>query len=85
MRVNAVVADALLQTVRDPNTAPEIQALLSERLQYAVSQLKRKAKRADDYQAAHLQWLAKSIEKGLTEVSFKLINKPLPMPPGSPI
>ncbi|MCL1078954.1 DUF5117 domain-containing protein [Parashewanella spongiae] len=85
MRVNAVVVDALLQAVRDPQTAPEIQALLSERLQYAVSQLERKAKRADDYQAAHFQWLANSINKGLTDAEFHLINEPLPMPPGSPI
>jgi len=85
MRVNAVTLDVLLQAYHDPNTRSEVKGQLAERLTYTVKQLKRKAKRASDYEAAHFSWLQHGLEAGLLDEKVKLITKPLPMPPGSPI
>ncbi|MEZ9197430.1 zinc-dependent metalloprotease [Shewanella sp. 10N.286.54.B9] len=85
MRVNAVTIDVLLQAYHNVKTRPEVKAQLAERLTYTVKQLKRKVKRVSAYEAAHFAWLQHGIEKGLLNPEIKLIVKPLPMPPGSPI
>ncbi|MCL1048599.1 zinc-dependent metalloprotease [Shewanella abyssi] len=85
MRVNAVTLDVLLQAYHNDKTRPEVKAQLAERLNYTIKQLKRKVKRVSAYQAAHFAWLQQGIEKGLNDAKVKLIAKPLPMPPGSPI
>ncbi|MFV7771545.1 zinc-dependent metalloprotease [Shewanella marisflavi] len=85
MRVNAVVLDTLLASYHDQASSPEVKAQLSGRLAFAEKQLSRLVKRSSDYESAHYQWLLEGIEKGLKDAKFKLIDKPLAMPPGSPI
>jgi hypothetical protein len=85
MRVNAVTLDSLLASLHHADTAPEVKALIDERLHYTVQQLARRQSRVDAYQAAHFNWLAKGIEAALTDADARLLPKPLPMPPGSPI
>ncbi|WOT04743.1 zinc-dependent metalloprotease [Shewanella youngdeokensis] len=85
MRVNAVMVDVLLQAYHHQGTSAEVKAQLAGRLDYTVKQLKRKAKRASAYEAAHFIWLQQGIEKGLDNPELKLIITPVPMPPGSPI
>ncbi|QQX79666.1 zinc-dependent metalloprotease [Shewanella sp. KX20019] len=85
MRVNAVTLDVLLQAYHNEKTRPEVKAQLAERLNYTIKQLKRKVKRVSAYEAAHFAWLQQGIEKGMKDAKAKLIAKPLPMPPGSPI
>lgn len=85
MRVNAVVLDALLASYHDGASSPEVKAQLAGRLAFAQKQLSRLVKRSSDYEAAHYQWLLDGLEKGLKDSKYKLIHKPLAMPPGSPI
>ncbi|MGB0895528.1 MAG: zinc-dependent metalloprotease, partial [Parashewanella sp.] len=85
MRVNAVAVDSLLASLHSKNTTTEVKAILASKLEFAIGRLKHKAKRAGSAQAAHFNWLATSIEKGIDDKQFRLIEKPLPMPPGSPI
>ncbi|QDF74052.1 MULTISPECIES: zinc-dependent metalloprotease [Shewanella] len=85
MRVNAVVLDTLLASYHDQASSPEVKAQLAGRLAFAEKQLSRLVKRSSDYESAHYQWLLEGIEKGLKDAKFKLIDKPLAMPPGSPI
>ncbi|MCL1042861.1 zinc-dependent metalloprotease [Shewanella marisflavi] len=85
MRVNAVVLDTLLASYHDQASSPEVKAQLAGRLAFAEKQLSRLVKRSSDYESAHYQWLLEGIEKGLKDAKFKLMDKPLAMPPGSPI
>lgn len=85
MRVNAVVFDELLASYHNEQTAPEVQALLYDRLQYALKQLSRKVKRSSDFEAAHFEWLRQGVEQGLLDAKVRLIKQPLSLPPGSPI
>ncbi|AZG74724.1 zinc-dependent metalloprotease [Shewanella livingstonensis] len=85
MRVNTVVIDGLLAAYHNPNTAPEVKAQLAARVDYIIKQLKRRSNRGSDYQSAHYDWLFEGITKGLEDASYRLIAKPVDMPPGSPI
>jgi hypothetical protein len=85
MRVNAVVIDSLLAAYHNPKTAPEVKAQLAARVDYIVKQLKRRSNRGSDYQSAHYDWLFQGITKGMTDSTYRLIAKPVDMPPGSPI
>lgn len=85
MRVNAVVLDQLLSSYHSDDSSPEVKALLADRLNYALKQLSRKIKRSSAYEAAHFEWLRHGVEQALVDAKVKLIAKPLPMPPGSPI
>ncbi len=85
MRTNAVVVDELLASLHSPKTSPEVKSMLTDRLSYLEDKLENRAKRTNDIQAAHFLWLKEGIEKGLEDKGFRLIEKPLSMPPGSPI
>jgi len=85
MRVNTVVIDGLLATYHNPKTAPEVKAQLAARVDYIIKQLKRRSNRGSDYQSAHYDWLFQGITKGMDDSSYRLITKPVDMPPGSPI
>ncbi|MCL1067439.1 zinc-dependent metalloprotease [Shewanella olleyana] len=85
MRVNAVVLDEVLASYHHEKTAPEVKAQLLARLHYAEKQLKRRSNRASNYQAAHFDWLLQGLAKGLESKEYRFIDKPLKMPPGSPI
>ena len=85
MRVNSVIIDEMLATYHDEKTRPEVKAQLAGRLKATLKQLNRKVKRVSAYEAAHFAWLAQGVEQGMKEPTFKLISKPLTMPPGSPI
>ncbi|MCL1038478.1 zinc-dependent metalloprotease [Shewanella submarina] len=84
-RTNAVIVDAMLTALYQDATAPEVKADLKAKLKDMLRQLQRKAKRSSDTLAAHYQYLADGISEGLDDSSKRLITKPLPMPPGSPI
>ncbi|MGX7653412.1 zinc-dependent metalloprotease [Shewanella putrefaciens] len=85
MRVNAVVIDEVLATLHDPHTSPEVKAVMNDRAQFAIKQLKAKANRANMNRAAHYNWLQQGFNQGLTDAKAKLIVKPLILPPGAPI
>ncbi|WP_372930577.1 zinc-dependent metalloprotease [Shewanella putrefaciens] len=85
MRVNAVVIDEVLATLHDPHTSPEVKAVMNDRAQFAIKQLKAKANRANMNRAAHYNWLLQGFNQGLTDAKAKLIVKPLILPPGAPI
>ncbi|UCX03506.1 zinc-dependent metalloprotease [Shewanella glacialimarina] len=85
MRVNAVVVEGMLAAYHHQDTASEVKAQLFAKLGFTVKQLKRRSTRASEYQAAHYDWLYQGIEKSLQTPEYKLIAKPLIMPPGSPI
>ncbi|MCL1089029.1 zinc-dependent metalloprotease [Shewanella profunda] len=85
MRVNAVVIDEVLATLHDPHTSPEVKAVINDRVQFAIKQLKAKANRANINRAAHYNWLQQGLSVGLTDAKAKLIAKPLILPPGPPI
>ncbi|QYK01857.1 zinc-dependent metalloprotease [Shewanella psychrotolerans] len=85
MRVNAVVLEQLLSSYHSDDSSPEVKALLADRLNYVLKQLSRKVKRSSAYEAAHFEWLRQGVEQALVDAKVKLISKPLPMPPGSPI
>jgi hypothetical protein len=85
MRVNTVVIDSLLATYHSPKTAPEVKAQLAARVDYIIKQLKRRGNRGSDYQSAHYDWLFQGITKGMTDPTYRLITKPVDLPPGSPI
>ena len=85
MRTNAVVIDGLLASLNNSKTSPEVKSIIAAKLDNLESKLKNRAKRANDAQAAHFTWLAAGIDKGLNDGKYRLISKPLPMPPGSPI
>lgn len=85
MRVNAVVIDEVLATLHDPHTSPEVKAVMNDRAQFAIKQLKAKANRANMNRAAHYNWLQQGFNQGLTDAKAKLIAKPLILPPGAPI
>ncbi|MGX9462661.1 zinc-dependent metalloprotease [Shewanella sp. A14] len=85
MRVNTVVVDGLLAAYHNPETAPEVKAQLAARVDYIIKQLKRRSNRGSDYQSAHYDWLFQGITKGIDDATYRLISKPIKMPPGSPI
>ncbi|RYV04236.1 metalloprotease [Shewanella sp. OPT22] len=85
MRTNAVVIDELLASLHNPKTSQEVKSVIAKKLSYLEDKLESRAKRANDSQEAHYFWIAEGINKGLEEKTFRLIEKPLPMPPGSPI
>lgn len=85
MRVNTVVIDSLLATYHSPKTAPEVKAQLAARVDYIIKQLKRRSNRGSDYQSAHYDWLFQGVTKGMTDPTYRLITKPMDLPPGSPI
>ncbi|QDE32633.1 zinc-dependent metalloprotease [Shewanella polaris] len=85
MRVNTVVVDSLLAAYHNPTTAPEVKAQLAARVDYIIKQLKRRSNRGSDYQSAHYDWLFQGITKGMDDAIYRLITKPIEMPPGSPI
>ena len=85
MRVNAVVVDAVLAALHDKNTSPEVRAVIYDRIQFVIKQLKARANRANVSLAAHYNGLQLGLAAGLTDAQFKLIPKPLVLPPGSPI
>ncbi|WP_137225180.1 zinc-dependent metalloprotease [Shewanella sp. MEBiC00475] len=85
MRVNTVVVDSLLAAYHNPTTAPEVKAQLAARVDYIIKQLKRRSNRGSDYQSAHYDWLFQGITKGMDDATYRLITKPIEMPPGSPI
>ncbi|NMH66869.1 zinc-dependent metalloprotease [Shewanella salipaludis] len=85
MRVNAVVMDQLLASLHDEQSSPEVKAMLADRLNFSIKQLKRLSNRGSDYQAAHFNWLQQGLTAALADDSVKLLPHPLPMPPGSPI
>lgn len=85
MRVNAVVVDEVLAALHDKNTSPEVRAVIYDRIQFVIKQLKARANRANVSLAAHYNGLQLGLAAGLTDAQFKLIPKPLVLPPGSPI
>lgn len=85
MRVNAVVIDAILSSYHDPQTSAEVKAVINERAQFLLKQLKAKANRTNAKVAAHYYWLEQGLSAGLLDAHKKLIPKPLSLPPGSPI
>ncbi|QLE87023.1 DUF5117 domain-containing protein [Shewanella sp. Scap07] len=85
MRVNAVVLEQLLASYHHADTSSEVKAQLYDRLKYALKQLSRKVKRSSAYEAAHFAWLEKRLTKALADSKVKMIDKPLTLPPGSPI
>ena len=85
MRVNAVVVDEVLAALHDKNTSPEVRAVIYDRIQFVIKQLKVRANRANVSLAAHYNGLQLGLAAGLTDAQFKLIPKPLVLPPGSPI
>lgn len=85
MRVNTVVMDELLSTLHNPDTSPEVKALIRARSDQLMRQLKAKSNRAKADIAAHYLWLLHGLDKGLADPKFSLISAPLVMPPGSPI
>ncbi len=85
MRVNAVVVDEVLAALHDKNTSPEVRAVIYDRIQFVIKQLKARANRANVSLAAHYNGLQLGLAAGLTDAQFKLIPNPLVLPPGSPI
>lgn len=85
MRVNAVVIDELLATLHHSETSPEVKAMINDRAQFVIKQLKAKANRADAARAAHYTWLLQGLSAGLGDPKARLIAQPLTLPPGSPI
>ncbi|WP_394204546.1 zinc-dependent metalloprotease [Shewanella waksmanii] len=85
MRVNTVVFEQLLASYHHADTSSEVKAQLYDRLKYASKQLSRKVKRSSAYEAAHFAFLEQRLSKALTDSKIKMIDKPLAMPPGSPI
>lgn len=85
MRVNAVVVDEVLAALHDKNTSPEVRAVIYDRIQFVIKQLKARANRANVSLAAHYNGLQLGLAAGLTDAQFKLIPNPLILPPGSPI
>jgi hypothetical protein len=85
MRVNAVLIDQVLATLHDPDTSAEVKAVMSDRLQFVIKQLKAKANRANANRAAHYHWLLQGLSAGLNDANVQLIPKPLILPPGAPI
>ncbi|WP_133405397.1 zinc-dependent metalloprotease [Parashewanella tropica] len=85
MRTNTVVADSLLSSLHHPNTTPEVKSFIRAKLVLASKQLARYSRQHSGDSERHLQWLAAEIGKGLSEPKHKLIDKPLALPPGSPI
>ncbi|GIU02469.1 zinc-dependent metalloprotease [Shewanella morhuae] len=85
MRVNAVVVDEVLAALHNPDTSPEVRAVIYDRIQFVIKQLKARANRANVSLAAHYNGLQQGLSTGLTDAQFKLIPKPLVLPPGSPI
>ncbi|MCH4292888.1 zinc-dependent metalloprotease [Shewanella sp. 3B26] len=85
MRLNAVTVDAVLDAFHHEDTSPEVKAVLGARLAYAQKQLERKSSRSSEADAAHYKYLALGIARGLDDATARIIKKPLPMPPGSPI
>ncbi|MBM7072467.1 zinc-dependent metalloprotease [Shewanella sp. 202IG2-18] len=85
MRTNAVVIDELLASIHNPKSSFEVKGVIAKKLSYLEDKLESRAKRANESQEAHYLWLKEGIEKGQKDKAFRLIEKPLPMPPGSPI
>ncbi|WP_417348421.1 zinc-dependent metalloprotease [Ferrimonas sp.] len=85
MRVNAVAVDALLTVVHSDHSDPELRALLGRQLLDLQDKLQRRARRSDAMTAGHYRQLAQALKEGLTDPSIRVIDQPLPMPPGSPI
>lgn len=85
MRLNAVVVDTLLEAFHHDDTSAEVKAVLGAKLAYTIKQLERKASRSSEADAAHFKYLALGVARGLDDPLVRIITKPLPMPPGSPI
>ncbi|BDY03315.1 zinc-dependent metalloprotease [Ferrimonas sp. YFM] len=85
MRVNAVAVDALLAVIHSDHSDPELRALLGRQLLDLQDKLQRRARRSDAMTAGHYRQLAQALKAGLTDASVRVIERPLPMPPGSPI
>ncbi|MGI2261619.1 zinc-dependent metalloprotease [Shewanella sp. GXUN23E] len=85
MRANAVIIDAMLAALHQDATIAAAKADIKAKLREVEEQLQRRAKRSSDTLSAHYQYLADGINAGLEDSSKRLIAKPLPMPPGSPI
>lgn len=85
MRVNAVAVDALLTVVHSDHSDPELRALLSRQLLDLQDKLQRRARRSDAMTAGHYRQLAHTLKVGLSDPAVRVIDRPLPMPPGSPI
>ncbi|QSX40352.1 zinc-dependent metalloprotease [Shewanella cyperi] len=85
LRVNAVVVDELLQALHSPDCSTEVRAQLAARLDDLQQQLKRRASRGSADLAAHYNFLAGAIGKGMDDSQYRLIPNPMAMPPGSPI
>ncbi|QSX34123.1 zinc-dependent metalloprotease [Shewanella avicenniae] len=85
MRINAVVVDSSLDALADSNTNPEVKAQLALKLAYWSKQFERKAKRVSEQEAAHYELMQRVIDESLDGKTMRMISKPVPMPPGSPI
>ena len=84
-RLNSVVIEQMLAALHNPATSPEVKAQIHFKMEQLLKQLKRKQKRASRYLAAHYAWLAQAVAQGVSDKDYKVLTKPVPMPPGSPI
>ena len=85
MRVNTLVLDELTLALHDERLSSEVKGQLLARLNAVSAQLKRKVKRENAYLSAHFAWLKSELALAIKDSKHRLIEKPLPIPPGSPI
>ncbi|MBY5981608.1 zinc-dependent metalloprotease [Ferrimonas balearica] len=84
-RSQAVLVDRYLTLYHDDNATPEVKALVRARMLEDAEQLDRRARRASDRESAFFRLMAETLRSGLQDSEVRMIAKPLPLPPGSPI
>jgi len=84
-RRDAVVIEQLLALLHDSRVAFETHQELNQQLGKLQVWLVKASTQKHVVNAAHILWLAKSLESGLEDAEFKVIKTPVMLPPGSPI
>lgn len=84
-RTNGVVIEQLLALLHSPHLSFEAHQSLSHELNELQGWLVKKSKRKSTYNRLHISWLAKNLTSGIEDASFKIIRRPVKLPPGSPI
>lgn len=85
-RVNMLVVEQLMQAALNPQTAPEVQALLHAKLSKLAEQLTKLSKKSNSmtYIGCY-QRISAHILRYKSTSEWQSLITPLPMPPGSPI